>query len=130
MFVTLLFFPQSIHTSTKVLYRYIDNIGRLQHRLPRLGLVGITFPYRGAVRALTVVQECIRLSENLEPHLPTAYSEHSLRALPEVRDFPGKLNPTLSDPLAICQGWEDIDHSLRHGFQIGLMKPERYPVDK
>jgi len=85
-------------------------------------------PVWGAVRALTVVQECIRRSENLGLHSPTAYSGHSPRALPEVRDFPGELIPTLFDPLAIRQGREDIDHSLRHDFQIGLMKLERYPV--
>ena len=39
LFVTLLFFPQLIYTLTKVLYQYINNIGRLQHRLPKGALM-------------------------------------------------------------------------------------------
>jgi len=76
-----------------------------------------------------MVQECIRRSENLELHSPTAYSEHSLRALLEVHDFLRELSPALFEPVAIFQGREDINHSLRHDFETGLIKAERRPVD-
>ena len=76
-----------------------------------------------------MVQECARRSENLGLHSPTAYSEHSLRALLEGHDPLRELSPALSGPDATFQGWEDIDHSLRHGSEIGLAKTERCQVD-
>jgi len=42
LFVTLLFFPQSIYTPTKVLCQHVGNIRHLQHWLLRLGFMCIS----------------------------------------------------------------------------------------
>jgi len=41
-----------------------------------------------------------------------------------------ELNPIPPTNLVkVRQKREDIDHSLRHGFEIGLIKPQRRPED-
>jgi len=114
--------------STKVLYQYINNIGRLQLQLLRLGLMCISAGM-GTLRALAVVQKCIKRSKNLGLHSPTTDRGHSLPDLLIVRDFLRELIPTLFDPIKICQVREDVGHSLCHDFEIGLMKPERHLAD-
>jgi len=59
-------------------------------------------------------------------HLPATHREHSLRVLPEFRDSLREFVPASFEPFTTCQGREDIDQSLHHGFGAGLVKAERY----
>ena len=83
----------------------------------------------GIVPALTVVQECIRRSGNPGLHSLTTPQEHSLRILQQVRNSAIELIPTRFERFKKCQGWEDINHSVHHDFETGLIKPEWCVMD-
>jgi len=54
-----------------------------------------------------------------------AYTPNPLGSPQFLREF----NPTLFEPFKMCQGREDIDHSLHYDFEAGLIKGEWCPIN-
>ena len=66
----------------------------------------------------------VRRCKNLGLHSPMTHRERSPRIPPEFRDFPRELSPAFFESFTTFQGREDIDHSVRHGSKIGIIKVE------